>query len=1612
MNARPPTNAPPVPQETGEDSGTHGIVFRAADHLFWDQQSVPKPDSDEFRTWSEGNSAGSEQSPVPKFVPKDQHYGIWKAPPNKDCHSSFGDQGTTVSTNCFGDIIQLTQYLGAGRSGLFSIDRISTYGPFFVYGRARDLEDLVKGSTASLSSYDLVLPTEFAPKEPLNVKWVNWRWPRYEYDTDVTNVKASAQWVVNNGVVLKQVILENAGHEDIEIKFTCHTNRMLIRDLDYLDRAYHFNNSAKGYSYVPGPHGFGFVCIHTLEPPARDDGSGDHRALVDKLRPGTAHRNASGEIGEELYRDSRSNPATRHEHSPLGPDLVPSAYAKTAQPDMDVQPFDSLYHARPHSSTFNERERAGAEDNMEHNPLMSNSHAVAAVITTFVNGKPIKTHSEGSDDANTFTIAGRDSASKNSNDSGKLVEVVVAYKMILIPGTSIDWRNFIVSAEEADVNAILQRETDSLWESTATFSLPSIGIGLVDIESDVQNKAAKVSNTESSENLYRVRTKHGPENIEPDAGSAASDERTNATKVGGEPHRAQHRIETPFKTSATTHPAGTQGKTSPRDHLEYLAWRHLEHILSVCAIPLSPPGLIEATGDSHSSHTVTRRSAADAPVAFTCGDMAGHRICTSASFFAFTFLIDVCNDEEEKKEVDDLLLETWTPWLLELDKIDRRSSHAWPHSFYEDVNLFRLSDHVWIWRALRSLEDLDLWKSLPSLKSVRAGQITPKDPKYRWIFQSCGPEVNRLGEEEAAEKFDELVKRFLPADVQRNTLQHFTTERDLDVSRKRMLAVTRSPKETRFLLHSRDTCLFYAENLGFFLPGSPYQELWENTLQAQLHHDENKDPTWDKGLRYALGIVAGTRGYPLNNKDPTELVRTCVEVLIRSSSHAGFLSGLLDKATKEPCLSYEEEDANFYHHAGFEIHHVLLTYAMRIAQSLHKGAEPFPRPLRPAATTPSMDKDGTMPFNNLVDVSSIDAFEDEWLYNYPQFFTMQEIDFIEHVDKHLLFSHISRDAIGGIIGQELEMHRNARAHNKFRFPSSSAEIATFIAEMPEKQRWGKREKRGLSSNIFETASNFDLWSKLKAPRTAANAQKRLIWLPLASAETAFLCWVASPETEKPAVSLFFDRHSKYEKHIWDDTTMATNTWQTELHLSFYKLVDAALIPTLGLPSTSKDPFPGSSKRDLRRASMGFRFDGDFFDRYWTCHYIEHIDLPNPLQRSDFPFESPGRNEEKQWWQRKFLELQLLRRILTCANESSLEILETIRNEMGIEDSTLSFSILDSDAYLSTQENWQRFENILRAVEEDLSAVLRTLDKWERREAERGQHKPRWTRTEERNHRWAISKLQGATERETRELESHRDKTRTLKEAFTTSREKVRDDRELRRNENIRYFTYVTVIFLPLGFAASFYSMNGAPQHALMLSLVEFAIAAFGVTVGLLASAKVIFEAIDTALLPLKSLRKQAELRLEKFSRSKKEGSLLYGDRDGLQHPEIGTEEQEQAANSRMVHAGPPQPPNNDESTEGQKQLSSPRRNHVRQSIASARSSSRATSQPNVDEVLHRRLARITHAPDLIRPFKNLEKRLEKRSKTNSWPRPAGVSDEIGIRTAKREDIDASNVHED
>lgn len=1639
----------------------------------------------------EARDASREERTALIFRPKPEHCGIWQNAPNPKCHASFGDKTTTASVSCMGNLIQMSRFLGAGSSGVFTIDHTSVDEPYLIKGRAEDLHNLANEDISPEEySFGLQLPEDICPKEPPQVQWVNWRWPRYDWEAKVSevNVKAVVQWVVHEDIVLQQVVLENLSESPMRgISFKAR-KELLIRDLDYLDSSYMFNESATdGYSHSPAPEGLGWVTRHVLKSsgpgtkaPGGMEAAPNNVAQQEPLSDGQVERVDSVSTESDEHQKPTSPDATLNPDIPR-PDPPSNSAPRSAQtvptfsqPVLPTEQLEQNIEQHPAGTAFDTEvpifieNQTGRPKHLNDTWSARGAHSVVSVMTLYSNGIAIEMH-PGAEGYHNENI---DLGARSSGTS--IHELVLAYKLVVLPDAKVHWRNFLVTAEESDVSRILREETERLWEDCPESDRPlcKLGLSMTDGGGSMQTTSdlvdeggAKPNGLDATNSPVQSPAKVILDEMIATSAASPSESTTGPSPLGG--HQSLN-LSDPTDSKAKAHsmptlspPKGLPGKSSPKNQIEYLNWRHLEHILSVCAVPLLACTLFE---DTH--YLGPGNHDEEAIVALTCGDMSGHRICTSASLcvslvhsylkssysntdqlasFAFQFLVDVLcrlrkmgessyirslrhrvesvckghirwlewlrktgsrpgaisslldcgcfaanywlnggimtRDSQswqpqdaltdmpfevlkltsytrllnaESKEMEDLLdlmKDVWVPWLHELDDLDRRGAFAWVHTQDDGINTYRLDDHVWLWRSLAALKDLGLWDHQPLFNSANDGNISWSGRGDRWIrhiYDLDGTSGDTTKLKPAFDKFSEIVKRLLPVDVQRGVLQRFTTENE--VSRKRMLAVTRSPRDTRFLLHARDTSLFYGHDWGFFLPGTSFDELWRNTVEAQLAHEENQEESWENVLRFALGVVAGTRGFSLNKKSPIELSKDSIEVIIRSSAHNGFIPGELDAANKTPSLYADEEDRDYYYCVGFEVSHILLAYARDIdgtflnlppqrlegtlsapqTTSEDRKAEHrshFPRHLsdairREAAaqskrqqigndqpgneldlllkrleTTGRLDGQRSLiikkaiPFSNsMIDASSITNIGEEWLYNYPAFLLTKKINLDEQLP--LFLDRNSDEYISdstGIVINQIHKAYEAKSRKTFNFSSdSSVDVVTFVANTPKQKRVSKRQKR--HQDDAPDAPRFDnkkLWDHLSAARTASDAKKRFVWLPHASTDTAFLCWVASTQDERPAMSLFFDRHAKFEKHLGDDTTMVLNTWDTELHLSFFVLAEKTQAKHVGLPPMSKAPFPGNSKKELRRASMGFRFVGDFFDRYWTCHFIQYI--PNlghsskphsvsPQDEWDFDFDSKGlgRYKEKHWWQRKVLELHLLLQMLSAVINGCIEILRQVKTELGLVESTPSISgLLKSEAYASSKDNWQKFEHILQAVDEDITAVLDTLQKWNSREEARGQERPRWTRNDERKYRGYINKFRGQTDRQMWDLEVHRDKIRKLRELLTTSREKIRDDLEIKREENIRYFTYVTVIFLPLGFAASFYSMNGAPEHALIISLVEFAAAAFAVTITLLFCAKAVFATTDIVLGPLERIAKETAQRLEKYFRAKRQASLLF-----------------------------------------------------------------------------------------------------------------------------------------
>lgn len=887
-------------------------------------------------------------------------------------------------------------------------------------------------------------------------------------------------------------------------------------------------------------------------------------------------------------------------------------------------------------------------------------------------------------------------------------------------------------------------------------------------------------------------------------------------------------------------------------------------------------------------------------------------------------------------------------WTKDLRKLDKRRSYVWSEKKVEGANKFRLSTHVWIWRTLKAIHS------------------HLQEHETRIEKTGSGKKAKAESQEKSG---SESVKPFYPGEVQREILRRFTTEND--VSHKRMLAMTRSSRETRFLFHASDIVLFYGLDEGLFKQISA--DIWDNTVEAQLHHPGNTETGWENLLRYALALMMGLRNKTLNKRAPRDLVASSLEVLLQSTSPNATFYGSIDGTTKEPIAFQSESDKDFYFHAGFEIPFIFLTHCWEIHAKVvgqplesvghslqsspveapgqsNKDAKPHAHmdevaemmTSQPKRHTNMPDDDLTMkldvrpqvlvdhqnhapstpgrakrtvfktlemkkvqPFNNHIDHTSIVDIEEEWLFNYPAFL-LRDLDLphelLEEESKKMKENTSDNDPGGTLLTEVWKVFRSKtdiERQDTNTIPARKRPSQSVVLDVRKQihnrknqttsycRRWpdettpwdGIRYSTDPQEKLFHHwrwLNEDELWAVLRRPRSAQQSKKRLIWLQRASKEMAFVCYVASSEDEKPTTLQFFDRHSHYETSFFEDVALTLNFWYSELHLSFYTFVDKSGVSRdnsleTGVPEHSvATTLYTNPKKELTRATMGFKFNGDFFDRHWTCHLIEFVPGPRGSTLTRQPWGEGNDLVQQQdcWRQRKILELHLFDRILKVISESTDGILDATREELGIRPGrSFSSALLNSEDYFRSSPRWQRCQEILQITEEQLSDVLAAIVKWESREKDRGQERPRWTQNDERRYRPFIRRLEETNRHRTRALRKKYETVRLVKDSLISQQERIRNDLSLRGSENIRYFTYVTVIFLPLGFAASIFSMADVPpKTSILLSMIYCAIIAVFVTVLAVTTAQVVTSKLKDFLSEIKT-RRPTEVKKQTPSRT-------------------------------------------------------------------------------------------------------------------------------------------------
>ncbi|KAK4070280.1 hypothetical protein Trihar35433_4747 [Trichoderma harzianum] len=1023
--------------------------------------------------------------------------------------------------------------------------------------------------------------------------------------------------------------------------------------------------------------------------------------------------------------------------------------------------------------------------------------------------------------------------------------------------------------------------------------------------------------------------------------------------------------------------------------------RNLEHILSVCSIPLSS----DVNGENPS-------------IALTCGDVSGHRISATASFYAFQFLLltleyinDQCRgvyesenafkedgyackmkfrihricqghlkwlrenlkldqgafslkygvsstpmtnhdnnsnshkqslintalhiikaaefhrvalvDEETKLDIANGFQPIVKDWIKLLDAKNKGRHFMFPNLREEmEQWVFDLSDHAVIWWAIKSAEELGLGAEL------RVDKI---------------PGTNIC--QERASYSSKMVRESI--------LKRFTIENSL--FEKRMIAISRSSNETRFLLRAKDTVLFFAMDLALFdhyALTDDVSDIWQNKFEAwgctvdyqkECEDDQNANWDWHQPLHFALALIMSSKNKRINSRTISEIQRDAKKVLLQSSSSNGLFPGLLDQ-NKGPALFDHEDMEDPFWSATFELPYILLKYPIPQLLSEDPG-------LSVTASTPSLQLTGTsipaMPtvsttpdstqqllknrnlpisssgtltrwegpfmkhgvlFTNAVDRDKIVEIPDEWLYREPRFFTFHTTVSLSAVDEfcekacktHLDETSTYTDSTPMTntklplkeTGRKKLLKGNSKAAARRDYTGRCTmkvlhEAAMEVDyQMREGQPMGHiidvpragRYKKTNEFNSTQITSSDSLLNHINEKRTPIMAKKRIFQFCRTSWNIALMCYLASSEAEE--ISCFFDRHASMSPYFFEDTIGTLNKWVTELHLPFYQLLppeeSSRFIrnvlqpegrPTITEPKVIQFPQsnPKGAQKSLIRAVISFRFDGDLLDRYWTCHLIEHRPQQRGSSKEMFNITTQpisGALKSNPWRQRRILELllfdRMLQEILRCTEEILKEAKGTLRASKGVGHGDWGYETAESESEYSDMQSRNnkagrdfflsnnslyKIQEVLQEVEDDLNENLAKMQLWKSRQDGRGLDKPRWTLKDEYRYGGAISRLQASNDFHMEELVRCRAKILAFNLQITRDIDAARSDWEMRTTNDVRLFTYVTVVFLPTSFATGVFSMSETPSRHMLFSMMVTAVVALLVTTIALVNAK-------------------------------------------------------------------------------------------------------------------------------------------------------------------------------
>ena len=818
-------------------------------------------------------------------------------------------------------------------------------------------------------------------------------------------------------------------------------------------------------------------------------------------------------------------------------------------------------------------------------------------------------------------------------------------------------------------------------------------------------------------------------------------------------------------------------------------------------------------------------------------------IDTPVQLIKLWYCLELCQD---KTWIRDHVQPRIDSWIQELHTSNERGTYAFHRkrkdqdAYYGDYessigSKYSLTDHVMIGLALKCFEQLEE----DALRQENDNNPQSSTSEQPWCYYTY-------------------------EEVRRKTLKRFTTQHP--ISRQQTFATSRWPHQTRFLLHSKDTFLFFAAKMGFFDQPEdssacherqsegpklhrladirrPADDRWLSLLHAQAYQVEYCRQESYKSLWYALVFTLGCEGTRIHKHSWKALVKATQITLLHSSWYNGMFPGSLGQ-DREPVPHVHQRDRDDYWFATFEIPNILWSFGTEKTSTISRK---------------SVDSVFTK-------VPNGDLLNDMGATGTGQL-----------IEKHVRFINVrpARDQANRNVVLDDWLLKSAAVFDFESIPhtysttddtstSQAANMTGVVIDVP---------KYSLGTEISREAVVGQISRILERGRTVWDSKKRIIWLSNYDSYMESKVHKACSRIESENVGSFFRLHKNAGQDFYDRVNAISNEWVTELHLSFFRIVDQRKGSLYSLEIS----------RFLASTEMSFRISGDFSDRCWTCYFLERgtrSDKPQTLglrllprraygiggnlglDNKDEPLRSAKRRDirgefrrheraalPRSWQQRRVLELLIYSKMLKELHETTNAVLHTIRRlalRSAEVEKELSFASrpnpfttaieevdrlrnLGQKDYSTITVHWRKYIQILRIIEANLADNIEKMKQWERREEDRQGQQPRWTYRDQLTHSSAIAKLTSMNRKSASEVDGLRKEVRTFHESLSSQIESIRNDMQFRDSQKINLFTYVTVVFLPLGFATGLLSMNGAPEHALLMNLVTVSLGALGVT---------------------------------------------------------------------------------------------------------------------------------------------------------------------------------------